>query len=127
MRAHLWRSLFPSWRFFDRPGAPFVLEVSWEPDHWERLHLPPARDWRWPLRLLVNPAGNLALAWQSLVDRLAQELEASHSSSPGEVGDWVAYQMIRDGVEAQARGRTYRIRLTHEGDVLLLSPLYEVR
>ncbi|MCK6574147.1 hypothetical protein L6V77_23965 [Myxococcota bacterium] len=73
---HLFRAFFPSWRFFEDTGpAPRLMHRLVGPDGttgpWLDT-LPPVS--RGPLALLYNPAGNLRLAFGSLVDQLVAEL-----------------------------------------------------
>jgi hypothetical protein len=74
----LLRSFFPNWRFFHRVGHVPVLFVrycdktaGWQP--WQCL-TPRAR--RNLLQLFHNPAINLALANQNLVDHLSADIQA---------------------------------------------------
>lgn len=124
-RLQLFRALFPSWRFFDRPGDPYILEACWNPDahqterRWERVYEPVRFD-AW--NLLLNPHGNWVMAWQSLVERLAMELEEAGEDFPA---GSVSYELVSHGVALLAHGRPHQFRLVCGGEVLLLSPLLE--
>jgi hypothetical protein len=121
-RIQLFRSLFPSWRFFDRPGEPYLLEVCWDPaisgstPSWEQLYLP--KPFRW-WNLFLNPYGNTVMAWQSLVEILAQDLDEAGESFPS---DSVAYSLVLNGVENAAQGRAFQFRIRCGDEILLLSP-----
>jgi hypothetical protein len=124
-RIELFRSLFPSWRFFDRPGEPYLLEVCWDPmtsgatPSWEQLY--GAKPFRW-WNLFLNPHGNFVMAWQSLVERLAQELEDFEESDESFPAGSVAYALVLNGVEEAAHGRSFQFRIRCGDEVLLLSP-----
>lgn len=62
----------PSWRFFDRAGPFFFLDVQQvDTAIWKAVLLPkPIRFWN----LFFNPRGNLYLAEMSLIERFAIEL-----------------------------------------------------
>ena len=68
------RALLPSWRFFDRAVASPALWVRRADDGDDGVWLPiaaPARRWTgWAFA----PAGNLALAYQTIVEQLVAEL-----------------------------------------------------
>ena len=75
------RALLPSWRFFDRAVASPQLWVrradvaAWMPI------APPARPWtRWAFA----PVGNLALAYQAIVEQLVAELGELELELPGD-------------------------------------------
>lgn len=71
MRLRLWRSLVPSWKFFEDIGHTPVLfyRVS-EQDHewseWQQFHHPLARK---PWNLFFNPELNLQLAEKSILQQ----------------------------------------------------------
>ena len=115
-------SVFPSWRFFDRPGEPFVLEVSTESASgpWQTIYGPGGRKW-W--NLFLNPQGNRAMAWQSLVDRLAREIDETQGQDVGaQVLQSLIYRKIKEGIEHwvdEAGSSQYHWRLVHAGDVIL--------
>jgi hypothetical protein len=73
------RVLLPAWRFFERPGEEFRLELRLEPsggsepDKWrpafgESLHPGPAA-------LFINARGNAELAERGLVEQACEELQ----------------------------------------------------
>jgi hypothetical protein len=122
-RFQLLRALAPSWRFFDRPGAPYVLEVRW-------LGGPEANIWHRPYpgvrgglaSLLFNGKANLALAWQSLVEQLVQEINDYEGEPQCFADQSVGYALVRAGLERLAPGGSFQFRITCDGELLLLSP-----
>ncbi len=137
MKLALLRTLFPSWRFFDHPGSPYLLEVRWNPEredsHWEPFE-PVLREQMLQDRtlagLLFSPSTNLAMAWQSAVEILAQEQAQSQDTPEPIAGEAIEQRkspkhhsvssaVIRDGIESRSRGRPFRYRLVCDGEVLL--------
>ncbi len=129
----LLRSFFPNWRFFHALGRAPRLEHRHEIDgvwtQWERMM--PRAAFR-PSHLLYNPAVNLALTEQNLVDHLAADVASFEGADAAEL---VTYRMVerlvRERVKASgddAARMQFRIRLAVPGrpdeddDVVLLSP-----
>ena len=112
------RVLLPSWRFFDRSGesaveAPQlwirVTETEWMPA------LEPKKRGRSIGALFFNARENLNLALQSLVDRMAGELDP-HS---------VTYDLLLNWATECARDRGLgfvQFKITCGGEVILISP-----
>ena len=90
----LLRSFFPNWRFFHRVGHVPVLFVryyslaaGWQP--WQSLT---PRKKRNLLQLFHNPAINLALANQNLVDHLSADILALPDEN--DIRQLVTYQLV---------------------------------
>ena len=92
----LLRVLVPSWRFFDAIAQPpdLLARVA-GPDGrfgpWRPLLQPPRRAW-W--NLVWHPQGNLSLACRSLLDRLADDLDAPGAADRPEA--LVSYALVLD-------------------------------
>lgn len=131
----LLRCLFPAWRFFE--AATLKPQLSY------RLHDRASASfgpWRQALRdepralpLPLNAAGNLALAYQSMVERFEEDLE-DESGPP--VADAVSYALVDELVrhciaaDGGARGHDFsyqfRLQLVDAGVTdLYLSPLLD--
>lgn len=112
----LLRALFPSWRFFEEIEPGPLLQVAtagadgvfgpWR-DAW-------SASTRTAAALIVNARGNLELAYQSLVDRLASELD----ESPEDPTRSITYRLVQRLIEVECLdpservpGRRYRFRL----------------
>ena len=97
----LLRSALPSWRFFEEIAALPVLNHRLIDPHgvagpWQQtLALPQRHAGMWAL----HPAGNLYLAYQSLVEQLAAELEDPAEFS--ELSRSVSYQLVQALVHQQ--------------------------
>lgn len=91
----LLRSFFPNWRFFHRMGHVPTLFVRYS--HAEQVWSPwqstTPRAQRSLLQLLHNPAINLALANQNLVDHLSADLLVLNEEQ--DVQQLVTYQLIK--------------------------------
>lgn len=66
------KSLFPSWRFFDRLGHYFTLDIKNLEHHYEPLFIPLNTHWT---QLFWNPKGNLRHAQISLIQIWLQNPE----------------------------------------------------
>jgi hypothetical protein len=96
----LFRCMFPAWRFFEeitpaprlryRVGSDAAQLGPWI----EALHAPP----RTAAVLLCDPAGNQFLACQSLVERLASELEDCGAADAREL---LTYRLVQRLVRRQ--------------------------
>lgn len=113
----LLRCVFPAWRFFEEIAAVPVLchrviDAAGAAGPWQQTLSPPRRHaGMWGL----HAAGNLYLAYQSLVEQLAAELE-----DPAEISDLtqcVSYQLVQALVlqvlrnQAGAQPGQYQFRL----------------
>jgi hypothetical protein len=115
------RSLFPSWRFFEQiaPIPRLQYRVAPAQGDFGPWHdsLPPVA--RTPGSLLLNARGNLQLAKQSLVERLADDLDGL---APENIPESVSYQLVQRLVlervarlaesEAEAEAQRYQFQLT---------------
>jgi hypothetical protein len=91
----LFRSLVPAWRFFEEidPVPTLRYRVAPHGDDWgdwqEALVAPP----RTPTSLLLNAAGNLHLACQSLVEHLVADLDEASELGRAE-DELVSYRLV---------------------------------
>jgi len=128
----LLRCMFPAWRFFEEIAAVPVLshrviDAAGVEGPWlQTLPLPRRHAGMWGL----HAAGNLYLAYQSMVEQLAAELE-----EPAEINDLtqcVSYQLVQALVLRQLRNQAgtgngtqpgqYQFRLV---DSQTAAPLWE--
>lgn len=97
------RAFVPSWRFFDGVVAAPLLERQVMTDAgssaWERV-VPPVP--RTLARLILNPAGNVALALHGLADRLADE--AASSAPERAVTERLVWHAVRASLPPALRG-----------------------
>lgn len=126
------RALWPSWRFFDRAVASPVLWIRLAGDGdrdaaWRPIARP-ARPWtRWAFA----PAGNLALAYQAIVEQLVAELgelelEGASAADPAaplavetdaQVVGLVSYELVTRVARAYVPpGRRFQWKITVPGD-----------
>lgn len=113
----LLRSLFPSWRFFEEvepgPQLLFCVVVGGEQGPWQPVLTPVRRR-----GVLLNAAGNLHLAQQSLVEQLWSELDGISLDAAPQL---TVYQLVQRLVVERLRelglatsGARYRFRLESE-------------
>jgi hypothetical protein len=132
----LLRCLFPAWRFFEEIAAvPQLSHRSLGPSGvagpWVQTLQPPRRHaGMWGL----HAAGNLFLAYQSLVEQLASEL--LEDKQPKDPTQSVSYQLVQALIVRELRGAEtanlpvpeghYQFRLSdgHSPDALWISPVH---
>jgi hypothetical protein len=112
----LFRSLLPSWRFFEdvEPGPELRFAVAARDRDfgpWQPALAPGAGTRGW----LLNAQGNLHLARQSLIEQLWSELDGVAVAAAPEL---VSYRLVQRLIESRARelglmseGARYRFRL----------------
>lgn len=90
----LLRCFFPNWRFFHRMGHVPTLFVRYShtAQEWSAWQTTIPRAQRSLFQLLHNPAINLALANQNLVDHLSADLQVLNEEQ--DVQQLVTYQLI---------------------------------
>jgi hypothetical protein len=110
----LFRSLIPSWRFFDTiEEAPLVylrpVSAAGEEGPWEPLIPAPRRG---PLALIYNPQGNLSLALHGALDQLIDELADAGPITPEDAEHLASYELLHNLVRLlrPSCGR-YQLRL----------------
>lgn len=90
----LLRAFFPNWQFFHGlgPAARLWVRAQQGPGHWSDWQLVYPRLPRQVSHLLHNPAVNLALSHQNLVEHLATDIHdlADHA----DIRDSVSYQLV---------------------------------
>ncbi len=100
------RAFFPNWKFFHAAGrAPRLYVRGQEASGtWTEWHLVYPRLPRRLVHVLHNPAVNLALTQQNLVDHLANDINELPEGA--DIGQHVSYQLVsRLAREALAGGR----------------------
>jgi hypothetical protein len=124
LRGRAWtllRCLFPSWRFFEDveagPTLIFCVAAPGESFGPWRAALAPAQQ----RGIILNAAGNLALAEQSLVVLLLSELDGVREDAAVQL---VAYRLVQRLLSQRARelgvfgpGARYKFRLGSDEDV----------
>lgn len=106
----LFRSLVPTWRFFEEidPVPALRYRVAPGGDDWSEWRDALVAPGRTPSSLLLNAAGNLHLACQSLIEHLVADLEeASEARGASELGglepDLVSYRLVCALIEQRIR------------------------
>jgi hypothetical protein len=100
----LLRCLVPAWRFFEEiePAPALRYRVAPHADDWSDWQDALAVPARTPGSLLLNAAGNLHLACQSLIEHLVADL--AEVSEPGRVEhELVSYRLVCALVERHVR------------------------
>ncbi len=101
----LFRSLVPSWRFFEEidPVPALRFRVAPHGDDWgdwQDALVAPART---AASLVLNPAGNLHLACQSLVEHLVADLDDATELGRGLEHELVSYRLVCALIEERVR------------------------
>lgn len=123
LRSKAWlllRSLFPSWRFFEdvEPGPELCYRVAprgGEYGEWQGVLEPRAASHG----LVLNAAGNLRLAYQSLIEQLEAELDGVQRNVAPTL---VPYRLVQRLVEQRLRsagngaGFRYQFRIGDASD-----------
>jgi hypothetical protein len=146
----LLRAFFPNWQFFHGLGpAPRLwVRAQGTPGQWSNWQAVYPRLQRRAWHLLQNPAVNLALSHQNLVEHLATDVHDLAENA--DIRDCVSYQLVtrlaRDAIQGGHWANTpmlncpdelppqafqFEIRLLHLGQAgdeqLLLSPVIPLR
>jgi hypothetical protein len=127
----LFRSVVPAWRFFEAiappPALAYRVTREGELGPWHEISLAlPART---PLSLALDARANAMLACQSLVERLAHDLDAHDPSSALERS--VSYRLVAALVRERLAqtdaqpGAQFQFRLADEDGELLVSALHD--
>ncbi len=109
------RAFFPNWRFYHAVGRPPRLHVrarlasgAWQ--DWALVYPRARRRW-W--HLVHNPAVNLALSHQNLVDHLAADI--NDLPEGGDITECVTYQLVarlaRSALPPDAQAYQFELRL----------------
>jgi hypothetical protein len=100
----LLRCLVPAWRFFEEiePVPSLRYRVAPHGDDWSDWLDALAVPARTPGSLLLNAAGNLHLACQSLVEHLVDDLEDTSERDRAE-HELVSYRLVCSLIEQQVR------------------------
>lgn len=106
----LLRAFFPNWQFFHGlgPAARLRVRARDQAGHWSDWQLVYPRLPRRASHLLHNPAVNLALSQQNLVEHLASDVH--DLAEQADIRDCVSYQLVtrlaRDAVAGGTWGDT---------------------
>jgi len=125
----LFRCLVPAWRFFEQiePVPSLHYRVAPRGDDWGDWRNALTAPARTPSSLLLNAAGNLHLAQQSLVEHLVSEVEVAAELGRAQ-DELVSYrlvcaligQCVRAALPASPSLR-YQFRLAESGGATLFS------
>lgn len=133
---HVFRALFPSWKFFDDPGAVPHLFVRVAAQHeygtWRACLAQPRRR---PWHILINVEANFYLAACAVLEHLLSDLEELSDEVPAQ--DLVSYRLVRNLVCEELRAYNesvarYQFKITLAvpgsgvGEDVLISPSYRV-
>ncbi|MDB4974384.1 MAG: hypothetical protein JWN48_2725 [Myxococcaceae bacterium] len=107
LATRLARALLPSWRFFDEvepaPKLFFRLMLSArEPAPWQPISFARPRSLR---ALVLNGAGNLALAEHALLEQLLSDVAEPELRTASAVEQLTSYQLVLGLARAGARAR----------------------
>jgi hypothetical protein len=132
VRARSWalfRCLVPAWRFFEHiePVPSLHYRVAPHGDDWSDWRDALTAPARTPLSLLLNAAGNLHLAQQSLIEHLVAELE--DAAELGRARDeLVSYRLVCALIEQNVHAALpaspllrYQFRLSEGGGATLFA------
>ncbi len=97
----LLRAFFPNWQFFHGlgPAARLWVRARSGAGHWSDWHLVYPRLPRRAAHLVHNPAVNLALSQQNLVEHLASDVHGL--SEQADIRDCVSYQLVTRGARCR--------------------------
>lgn len=108
------RVFFPSWRFFEKVESTLFLEYRFTSEStWQPLFRPLHRG---PFNWFFNPTGNLRLAFGSLLEQCASDME-EYEGEPERYFQSVSYSLLKALVEFHLRKehsdpqRSYQFRL----------------
>lgn len=105
---NLFKSMFPSWKLYDESSdTPILLYKiidkkveSENNDQWKICFPPPKVRW---FHLLLNPKGNLYLAYHSNIQQLLGDLENCLESKLGDFHQNPSYQIAENFVRHEIR------------------------
>lgn len=129
------RLLFPSWKFFDRPGHLIRLDYRLQhadsaiTSNWQPVLQSQKRTWTC---LFLNPQGNLHLACQSLVEQLVTQIQNTPENQLDSIFESTSYQLVKNLAYSHAIQNSglknqysfFQLRITIDEDDTLVSPLY---
>ena len=139
-RGRLWmrlRVLLPAWRFFDAMGPALTLHYrTAAADTALGAYRPlPLRAPRRPWSIVLNPAGNMQLAYHTILEQLVNEASELVSDESCEVEQLVPYaltlNLVRAHLPAEARhaGGSVQFKLTlteaHASEDVLVSRIHD--
>jgi hypothetical protein len=119
-RLQLMRVIIPSWRFFDQPDEPLLLETRVNTkDAWIPLLTPRRRPF---YAVIFNPGGNLRFAMHALLEQFISDLEDGDEIaidvSSALVQNLVKQQLTERGVVGP---KSFQFRIRTTTDVLFTS------
>jgi hypothetical protein len=101
------RAFFPNWKFYHgiQLAPRLYVRGQFKGDHWTEWRLIYPRLQRQALDLVHNPAVNLALAHQNLVDHLANDI--NDLAEGADIQDRVTYQLVDKLARQALRGESW--------------------
>ena len=90
----LFRSLIPSWRFFDQRGEAVILEYRMSLPLGEFTPWKNALDERAPRNLILNARGNYLLACHTLLQQLIDDLDEWDENRMEEFQESVSFRLV---------------------------------
>lgn len=114
---HFFKTLFPSWKFFDEStDTPVLLYKYTDEADWKLVFPVPAKHW---YNVLWNPQGNLYLAYNSHMQQLMMDL-AEFEEVPEKFSQHVSYKITHNFIKALHPTRPYQFKVSsREGDFLI--------
>jgi hypothetical protein len=109
---NFFKSLFPSWKFFDESvDTPVLLwRLYSDPDnHWQVYFPPPEKKW---FNLFYNSEGNFYLAYHSHIQQLLGELSVLEDSAASEFHHHSAYKITENFVRSKKPTGDFQFKIS---------------
>lgn len=112
-KMYLFRSLFPSWKFFEDIVYLPVLYMrtgnssDLQDEQWVEVLPRIERNWKY---LFMNPEGNLLHAYNSLIQQLEYDKEDTSLDNPDSLASSVSYLLVKNMVRKHIEGASH---ITH--------------
>ena len=135
----LFKSLFPSWKFFDESvDTPILIYKTPLDPSWLIALKPPSRQW---FHVMYNPEGNFYLAYHSHIQQLLGDLTSATDQQITNFSENVSYKITENFVRNVLSRKNYQgsfefkissIKHTDENNFqvledILLSPRLEIK
>lgn len=106
----IFKSLFPSWRFFDEStDTPVLLYRFLDENEWKIAVPIPKRRW---YHVLWNPEGNFYLAYHSHMQQLMGDLSAFDEEKLSAFHHHISYKITANFVKALKLTRPYQFKVS---------------
>ena len=105
---NLFKSMFPSWKFFDESNDTPVLLYR-EADDWKICFSPPKLQW-W--HFFYNPAGNFYLAYHSHLQQVLGELTVASVEEATRFQDNLSYKMLEHFVRSKSPQSDFQFKIS---------------